>query len=320
MGNLTSFLQREFAHHCPPNWTCHYEAALLPKDLERILGYAPRADVLLERHDGSRRLWIEFEVSRADPVANHAKFATAHLFSPQPPSDTFVAMVSPHVTRGRRNLAAATVALMRHVGMNAFQTALLPHLTATEVQRLNYASPKQLDYERLRTEDEVHRALQIVEPIASVPDLRIHLAGDLFSVMLNVRQRNQDLATDTGAASWGTRIVTYFVFDPSSGAFAPSKFCAYAAISSGAERPASPASTLGLMTLDVYTQAEALGRRLDGHEARDHLTRNLAMAPERPEGSSTILAAFSRWFERNQAHIRVHPTGPLFLTPPEWFR
>ena len=33
------------------------------------------ADVLLERVDGSRRLWVEFEVSRADPVANHAKFA-----------------------------------------------------------------------------------------------------------------------------------------------------------------------------------------------------------------------------------------------------
>jgi hypothetical protein len=30
-------------------------------------------------------LWIEFEVSRADPVANHAKFATAHLFQPQRP-------------------------------------------------------------------------------------------------------------------------------------------------------------------------------------------------------------------------------------------
>src|SRR5919199_6882202 len=97
MGNLTLFLQREFARWCPPDWTCHHERALLPRDLERVLGYAPRADVLLERLDGSRRLWIEFEVSRADPVANHAKFATAHLFCPQPPTDSFVAMISPHV-------------------------------------------------------------------------------------------------------------------------------------------------------------------------------------------------------------------------------
>ena len=68
MGNLTLFLQREFMRWCPPDWACRYETPVLPHDLERILGYAPRADVLLERRDGSRRLWIEFEVSRADPV------------------------------------------------------------------------------------------------------------------------------------------------------------------------------------------------------------------------------------------------------------
>ena len=72
--------------------------------LEALLGYRPRVDVLLEREDGSRRLWIEFEVSRADPVANHAKFATAHLFQPQAEADSFLAMVSPHVARGRRSL------------------------------------------------------------------------------------------------------------------------------------------------------------------------------------------------------------------------
>jgi hypothetical protein len=320
MGSLATFLQREFAHHCPPDWACHYEAALLPKDLERILGYAPRADILLERRDGSRRLWIEFEVSRADPVANHAKFASAHLFNPQPPTDAFVAMVSPHVARGRRNLAAATVALMRHVGMDAFQTALLPHLSTTEVQRLNYASSEQLDYERLHTENELHRALQIVEPIASLPGLRIHPAGDLFSVMLNVREWDQDLASNEGAASWGTRTVTYFVFDPRSGAFAPSKFCAYAAIPSGPERPASPASTLGLMTVDVYARAEALGRRLDGHEARDHLTRNLAMTLTAPVAASSVHALFTRWLDRHRPHVRVHPSGHHFLLPPIWFR
>jgi hypothetical protein len=37
---------------------------------------------------GSRRLWIEFEISRADPVANHAKFATAQLFQPLPVTHT----------------------------------------------------------------------------------------------------------------------------------------------------------------------------------------------------------------------------------------
>src|SRR5436190_187749 len=138
MGALTVYLQREFERQCPSGWVSHKEVRLLPADLEDLLGYAPRADVLLQRSDGTRRLWIEFEVSRADPVANHAKFATAHLFQPQLASESFVAMVSPHVARGRRNLAANTVAVMRHVGMSAFQTVLLPQLTGAEVQRLNH--------------------------------------------------------------------------------------------------------------------------------------------------------------------------------------
>ncbi len=96
MGSLTTFLQQEFAHNCPAGWTSEREIRLLPYDLEAVLGYSPRVDVLLERQDASQRLWIEFEVSRADPVANHAKFATAHLFQPQPKTDVFVSMVSPH--------------------------------------------------------------------------------------------------------------------------------------------------------------------------------------------------------------------------------
>jgi hypothetical protein len=90
------------------------------------LGYDPRADVVLTNTASKTRVWIEFEVSRADPVANQTKFATAHLFLPQTPADHFVAMVSPHIDRGRRNLAAGAIRLMRRVGMSAFQTTLLP--------------------------------------------------------------------------------------------------------------------------------------------------------------------------------------------------
>jgi hypothetical protein len=321
MGNLTLFLQHEFTRWCPPDWTCRHETAVLPPELTRMLGFAPRADVLLERRDGSRRLWIEFEVSRADPVANHAKFATAHLFDPQPPTDAFVSMVSPHVTRGRRNLAAMTIALMRHVGMNAFQTALLPHLTSREVQRLNHIPVEQLDQEQLGTATELQRAMCVAEPIACLPGGRIHLAGDLLSVMLNVRQWNQDLGTGRGAETWGRRTVTYFVFDPQENAFAPSKFCAYVAIPSGPDQVGASMSRLATMTVEVYTQAaDAVGRRLDGHEARDHLTRNLAMIITRAEAAPPILAHFSRWFERHRDRLRVHPAGPLFLIPPEWFR
>ena len=48
---------------------------------------------------------LSIEVSRADPVANHAKFATGHLFQPQLPTDVFISMESSNATQGRRNLA-----------------------------------------------------------------------------------------------------------------------------------------------------------------------------------------------------------------------
>src|SRR5262245_26733603 len=126
MGSLTGYLQEQFRRRCPPGWSCHPEAHILHPDLAAILGYAPQADVVLANEAEARRLWVEFEVSRADPVANHAKFATAHLFQPQPPTDVFVSMMSRHVVRGRRNLAAGTILLMRQLGMRAVQTALLP--------------------------------------------------------------------------------------------------------------------------------------------------------------------------------------------------
>jgi hypothetical protein len=94
MGTLAGYLQDSFIKSCPPDWTCAREVPVLDPRLERLFGYAPKADVVLQRTDGTRKLWIEFEVSRADPVANHAKFATAHLFQPQQASETFVSMVS----------------------------------------------------------------------------------------------------------------------------------------------------------------------------------------------------------------------------------
>lgn len=97
MFKLTSYLQQEFTQRTLPGWTCCSESYILPLELEAYLGYKPRADVLLERNDGSKRLWVELEISRADPVANHAKFATAHLFQPQSANDVFVSMVSSHV-------------------------------------------------------------------------------------------------------------------------------------------------------------------------------------------------------------------------------
>lgn len=252
MGNLATFLQQAFIEQCPPGWTCRHEARLLPTELEAFLGYAPRADVILEREDGTRRLWIEFEVSRADPVANHAKFATAHFFQPQSESDSFLAMVSAHVDRGRRNLAANTILLMRHIGMSAFQTVLLPHSAGPEIKRLNHLTLLALASEALPVQEEVERALAISQPLGRMNDGRIYLAGDLLEVMLNLLRWNLEVRTPQGAALWGRRAVTYFVFDPRSQQFAPSKFCAFTAVPDVTGD--TPKVQRTSMTVELYAQ------------------------------------------------------------------
>jgi hypothetical protein len=204
MGTLTGYLQERFAAHCPAGWQCEAETRLLTRELADLLGYAPRADVLLRQAGSGRRLWIEFEVSRADPVANHAKFATAHLFQPQPQSDVFVSMVSRHVDRGRRNLAANTIHLMRHVGMQAIQTVLLPTLAGPEVKRFNHMSKEDLRQTGLDVQPELERVLAVTTR-GEAGEHRIYLAGEVVEVLLNARAWNREVATPLGRQLWGRR-------------------------------------------------------------------------------------------------------------------
>jgi hypothetical protein len=55
------------------DWEARYEHPLLDGDAARRLGMQPRADLLLTGADATR-VFIEVEISRADPVANQAKF------------------------------------------------------------------------------------------------------------------------------------------------------------------------------------------------------------------------------------------------------
>jgi len=169
MGALTSYLQEEFARQCRPDWSCRHEIPLLPRRMARMLGFSPRADVLLEKRDGSKRIWVEFEISRADPVANHTKFLTSHLFEPKPETEAFVSMVSPHVARGRRNLCATTIMVMRHLGMNAFQTILFPRMTGAEIKRINHLDKDGIRKAGIETGSEFDRVLSISEPVLTMP-------------------------------------------------------------------------------------------------------------------------------------------------------
>lgn len=310
MGTLPRYLQHAFAAACPPGWSAAPEVALLSDDVAGLLGYRPQADLVLTHTDG-RRIWVEFEVSRADPVANHAKFATAHLFEPQGASDTFLAMVSPHVDRGRRNLAAATVTLLRQVGMSAFQTTLLPHLPASDVKRLNHTPLEALSVAAPPVADELARVFAVAEPVITAAGGRIHFAGDVLDVLLNLRRWELDLAGERGRALWGRRTVTYFVAEPRSGRFAPSKFCAFVDVAGH--------TADGAMTVARYVTLDGKEPRFDGHCARAHLTRHLAFV-ERPLAEAAALQpAFDRWMHTYGDAIALHPRGPILLLPPPWY-
>jgi hypothetical protein len=269
--------------------------------------------VLTCQKDG-RRLWIEFEVSRADPVANHAKFATAHLFQPQAAADVFVSMVSRHVDRGRRNLAANTIFVMRRIGMTAVQTALFPALSDTEVQRFNHMSSEDLRVTGPDVSPEIERVFAVTTPQGDAAGHRIFFAGDVLDVLLNARQWNAGVTTPTGRALWGRpRPIRYFVYVPYSGEFAPSKFCAYLPVRAVSEpATASPSSH---MTLEVYAALDESESRFDGNIAQKHLTRRLGMVACTPETSPEIATKFQQWIGRMADLLVIRSPGPVFLCP-----
>lgn len=317
MGNLSTFLQNTFVQSCPRGWTCRKEARLLDEELDAFLGYSSFADVLLE-HESGRRIWVEFEVSRADPVANHAKFATAHLFSPQGEADCFVSMVSAHVVRGRRNLASSTTLLLRQMGMRAFQTVLLPQLSGEDIKSLNHLPLGTLATKNLPVTAEIERTLTISQPIAHRKERRIHLAADLLEVRLSVRCWNLEMLTGEGAALWGKRRVRYFVFDPRTGDFAPSKFCAFVAINETVT-PTFSIDAVG-MNMALYASLDTPSESLfDGNKAQRHLSERLGMSKVDYGGSSRLDASFDLWLEKHSEAIAVDGKGVVFLLPPAWF-
>lgn len=316
MGNLATYLQQAFRAKQPHGWICQREARLLSPQLANLLGFSPRADVLLIREDGTRRLWIEFEIRRADPVANHAKFATTHLFQPQTEIDVFLSMISPGVDRGRHNLAANMIWVMRHIGMEAYQTVLLPHTSREEIKRLNLLSLDGIIQEAINVEPEIERALIVSQSLAQTGTMNIHFVANLMEVIINLNQWNLDLSTESGQQLWGKRTVTYFVYDPRSRLFAPSKTCAYVTI----PRPVTQTNAIigSIMTVQNYVQIDSTEPIFDGGRAVNHLTKNLAMtrltAAERPD----LRDLFNTWFWRHDANINVHANGPIFLVPPDW--
>jgi hypothetical protein len=320
MGSLTGYLQAAFAEAAPRGWVCRPEAPLVDKAATRRLGFEPRADLLMERADRSTRIWIEFEISRADPVANHAKFATARFLEGGPGQEVFVSMVSRHVVTGRAALAAGTALAMRGMGIPAFQVDLLPELDGAAVKRLN---AKHLDLlwsdHALNVQREVRRVLEVGQADVTSNGHRIHKADNVWTVGVNVRQWNREVAETAGAARWGRRPVQYFAFDPASGQFAPTKFCAFVpAPEASGPVPLHQAmlARQAWMSMDLYAALGEGDARFDGNIARRHLEERLGYQPLPIEDLTPDLAlAFQTWHAHFRGMTPLRGSATVLLPP-----
>ncbi len=230
-------------------------------------------------------------------------------------------MVSSHVNVGRRNLAANTILLMRRVGMNAFQTVLLPQFSPQEIKRLNHLKPEEIEQNNLNIGLEIQRVIAVTESVTSTRNNNIHFASHISDVILNLHRWNKEIATSTGIQIWGKRTVTYFVFDPISKQFAPSKFCAYVPIEQlGSRSDTNPNQPIHPeMSIALYSTLDGADSRFDGRRARLHLTKGLAMAAVTRADKPLLGKLFDMWLNQNCNSITVHPSGPVFISPPDWY-
>jgi hypothetical protein len=314
--SLTTFLQRSFATKTPDGWQCTSEQNLLPHQLEKELGFSPRVDVLLENPGLNKRIWIEFEISRADPAANHLKFAIGHLFAESLERDAFLSMVSTHVTKGRANLGASTIFLMRRLGIKAFQTPLLPHLSPADIKELNHLPINALEDRAIDVAKEIHRALIITSPVFSLDDDEVYYTANELEVAFNVKQWNREMTQENVGRRWGKRTVKYFVFDRVSGLFAPSKFCAFLPIWKRQNIPAGTHHTpFSSMTVAHYCSLDQSTLRFDGGNAQKHLRRRLCYTATRLR-DFPHRAQFEAWLSNHHDHVRLHGDNPIVLAPP----
>lgn len=226
-------------------------------------------------------------------------------------------MVSSHVTRGRRNLAANTIFLMRRIGMSAFQTPLLPSLPPEEIRRINQLEKHLIAGLDLDASREIARAMIVSEALATAGRYRVFFVGDLLEVMCNLQYWNRSVLTDDGRKLWGRRRASYFVFDPGTKLFAPSKFCAFRPISSDA--PDATQVPTSNMTMDLYCSLGEQDPRFDGNRAWRHLRDHLGMSLEVIADDPALSAHFHKWLREMRDTVETGGKPAMALCPPSWF-
>jgi hypothetical protein len=289
-------LQRRWVEHPPAGWAASREVRLISADEGRMLGYQPTVDLMLRNVESRQRVWIEVEVSRADPAANHMKFGSAHLLHPLPACDAFVSLVSRDVAPGRSNLAAHATWLLRVNGLRAFQLPLLPGLSGRTIKQLNQG---ELPLDRLPTPD-LGEILLATESVGSTHGSGIYHVTNRLEVILNIHQWNKDMAQASARTAWGRRRVRYFVHDRSSELFAPSKFAAYTRIPVAAD-PDEPIPYNPAMTVQAYSKIPHDTPIFDGRKAWQKISSLGFQVTKAPDCPPRIQEHFRSW-------VTVHAT------------
>lgn len=309
---IAETLQRRWVEEPPAGWIAAREVGVISAEEARMLGYQPKADLVLQNPSTSQRVWIELEISRADPAANHVKFGSAHLLNPLPASDAFVSLVSRHVTPGRSNLAAHAVWLLRAGGLRAFQMPLLPQLDAVTIKQLNQGG---LSLDRLPTPD-LGEILLATEPDGSSDGSGIYRVTNRLEVILNIHQWNKDMVSEVARAAWGRRRVRYFVHDKSSNLFAPSKFAAYTRIpkapSSDEPLPYNPA-----MTVQAYSKVPHDTLIFDGRKAWQRISSLSFQVTKARDCPPRLQEHFRSWLaiHEDALHSDLHEAEILIENP-----
>lgn len=157
-----------------------------------------------------------------------------------------------------------------------------------------------------RAQEEAGRLLSVIEPRGTRRH-RIHFAGDVADVVANLWAWNNGVH----GSGWGRRRVQYFVFDPGSGNFAPSKFCAFIPAPLGME------ATPPTMTLEIYADLGEQDARFDGHIARKHLIERLGFKEVPMTGA--LERRFAGWMATLGGALTLRAPVRALL-PPDWYR
>jgi hypothetical protein len=318
MGSLAPYLARTMISSLAGAWTGRCEARVLTPEQIKTFGFNPACDLLLENKVTSQKAWVEFEISRADPVANQVKYAARHVVYPYSAKESFISMGSTHLAPGRKLLLQANIHVLRRLGMRAFYLPLLPNLDKAGIKRLNQLDQGLLDRENLPIKEDVERLLAVIDPIASSGEIDAHYIGNLSEVILNIRRWNEQMTLSENQNLWGKRTVTFFAADPSEKLFAPSKFCAYQI--TGDTYTKQDNALPGAISISNYIRLGEQNPKFDGRLARLHLEKRLGMrllekgSPE----ETTIHKIFQNWLPKQEQYIRLHPKGSKFLVPKDY--